>query len=155
MVDIAVLLGRSHRHDVFLAGGRYNDATKTTTSPETFAFLASRVYDLAVLGISAIDLVHGYMGPSDQHVALIHLIRRQSRRLMVVCDATKFDRTDSYSLLAFREVDQIVCDQAPPPAFMQKFKECGTATIFSPATGSPRRRSAPPAGGDVRVTEDG
>jgi DeoR/GlpR family transcriptional regulator of sugar metabolism len=133
MVEIAVLLGRNERHKVFLAGGLYNGATKATESPETFEFLASRVFDLAVLGISAIDLAHGYMGPTDQHVWLVHLIKRQSRRLMIVCDATKFGRTDSYNLLAFRDVDLIVTDQPPPPLFMQKLKEVGTTAIFSTA----------------------
>ena len=142
MVDIAVLLGHGDRHDVFLAGGQYSEQTKTMSSPETFEFLAARVFDLAVIGITAIDLEHGYMGPSDQHVSLTHLIRRQARRLMVVCDATKFGRSDSYRLLNFTEVDMVVTEQQPPSPFLQKLGDAGTAIVFP---GEAARRGQPPS----------
>jgi len=134
MLDIAQVLGRDGRHEVHLAGGRFDPPTHTVDGAETYRFLEARVFDLAVFGATAISEGHGVMGPTVSHVALADVFRRRARRRMVVVDSSKFGRTDRYALLGFAELDDVVTEQAPQTPYPELIARAGAALIFrSPA----------------------
>jgi DeoR/GlpR family transcriptional regulator of sugar metabolism len=87
--------------------------THTLVGPETLKMLERQVFDLAVCGTSAIDPVHGFLGPSEWHAAIGKTIAERARRLAFVADASKFGRTDAYVVQPLHKVDALATDRSP------------------------------------------
>jgi DeoR/GlpR family transcriptional regulator of sugar metabolism len=135
MLDIVQVLGRDGRHEIHLAGGQFDPPTHTVDGPETYRFLETRMFDLAVFGATAISEGQGVMGPTVSHVALADVFRRRAHRRMVVADSTKFGRTDRYALLGFDEINEVVTEQFPPLPFPKLIANAGATLV---CTGSPQ-----------------
>ncbi|PSH56480.1 hypothetical protein CU103_29175 [Phyllobacterium sophorae] len=127
--DVAAALASQGKHEVHLAGGLYDAPTRSVIGPEMLDFLRPRVFDLSIIGISGIELDHGFMGPTSSHVTQTSVIRKQSRRVMVVCDVTKFGIPGRYKILDFDQVDLVVTNELPEPAFVKRLSKAGTEVI--------------------------
>jgi DeoR/GlpR family transcriptional regulator of sugar metabolism len=115
MIDIALLFGTHENHTVNLTGGTYQRSTNSLTGDEQVAAIESRVFDLAFIGASAIDTKLGLLGPTSRHRRFSRALRSHARRLALLADSTKFNRSDHYTLLPWSEIDVLVTDLAPPP----------------------------------------
>jgi DeoR/GlpR family transcriptional regulator of sugar metabolism len=130
MVDIATTLGSASRFEVTLAGGRLNPATRTLVGPDMLAALERRVFDLAVCGASAVDPVHGFLGPSEWHAAIGAALTRRARRLAFVADASKFGRTDAHVVRPLVAGDAVASDAPPSPEFMAALAGAGVSLVL-------------------------
>jgi DeoR/GlpR family transcriptional regulator of sugar metabolism len=115
MIDIATMLATNGRGTVTLLGGVVNAATRTLTGANTLEALDRQVFDLAVCGASAIDPVHGVLGPTEWHAAIGAALARRARRLAFVADAGKFGRGDAYVVQPLGNIDALATDRRPPP----------------------------------------
>ncbi|MDX1054267.1 DeoR family transcriptional regulator [Sinorhizobium medicae] len=136
-IDVAATLVSEGRHEVFLSGGAFDGPTRSVVGPETTEFIKCRVFDLAIIGISAIELKYGFMGPTSAHIALTRVVRDQARQVMVVCDVTKFGRPGRYKLLDFSQVDVVVTNQRPAPEFAERLDLAGTRVVVPAAVDGP------------------
>lgn len=141
MIDIATALAGG-RCKVTLLGGVVNAATHTLTGPEMLAGLERRLFDLAVCGASAVDLSHGFLGPSEWHTAIGATLATRSRRLAFVCDASKLGRSDAHVVQALEAVEALATDQAPPPEFAAALDSAGVAVLLPDAPAAADRQDA-------------
>lgn len=116
MIDIATVLAGTGHCSVTLLGGVVKAATHTLVGPDVLRALDQRVFDLAVCGASAVDPVHGFLGPSAWHAAIGTTLAQRSHRLAFVVDATKFGRIDAHIVQPFNAVDALATDLPAPPA---------------------------------------
>lgn len=117
MIDIATVTAASGRCKVTLLGGEVNPSTHTVGGFEVLKSLESRLFDLCVLGVSAISPTHGILGPSMAHHVLVRTVCEHSHRVAIVTDGTKFRRRDAQVVLGFDEVDFIATNLPPPDDF--------------------------------------
>jgi DeoR/GlpR family transcriptional regulator of sugar metabolism len=117
---------------VTLLGGRLNPATRTVSGPETLGALERRVFDLAVCGVSAIDPVHGFLGPSEWHAAIGTVLAARARRLAYVAAATKFGRSDAHVVNRLAGVSALATDRPPPAQLAAALAGAGVALLLPP-----------------------
>ena len=130
MIDIATTLAAAGRCKVTLLGGVLKATTHTLVGADMIDAIDQRVFDLAVCGASAIDPVHGCLGPSDWHAAIGAALARRSRRLAFVVDASKFDRSDAHVVLPLGRVHTIATDRLPPEPMVDALRQGGVALLL-------------------------
>ncbi len=136
MVDIATMLAANGRCKVTLVGGVMNPVTRTLVGPQTLEALDRQVFDLAVSGASAIDPVHGVLGPSEWHAAIGAVLARRARRLAFAADAGKFGRSDAHVVQALHRVDTFATDRRPPPDIEDEIAAAGITLLLPSANDS-------------------
>jgi len=133
MIDIATMLAANGRCKVTLLGGVVNATTRTLTGANTLEALDRQVFDLAVCGASAIDPVHGVLGPSEWHAAIGAALAKRSRRLAFVADAGKFGRGDAYVVQPLGRIDTLATDRRPPPEIDEEIAAAGITLLVAVA----------------------
>ena len=135
-IDMALLLGVTGHHDAVLTGGTIRPPTRTLIGTDMLRHIESRVFDLAFVGTMAIDLEHGFLGPTEWHAYAHRVVRRQCRRVVVLADHTKFGAVSSFRIGGLDGVDTLITDRAPPAEFRAAFERLGTELIWPDATGT-------------------
>ena len=113
-IEIAETIARHSQQDVCLLGGSLRSRARTLIGPETIEMLERRVFDLACIGIAAIDPQDGFLEPTEWHAWLVRTLRRRAGRLAVLADHSKFRARSDFRVLDFEEVDVLVTDRTPP-----------------------------------------
>ena len=140
MIDIATVLAASGRCKVTLLGGVMKAPTRTLVGADTLKMLERQVFDLAVCGTSAIDAVHGFLGPSEWHAAIGATLAERARLLAFVADASKFDRGDAYVVQPLDGVDALATDQLPEGPLAEALSDADVRLML-PRTRAKRRQS--------------
>lgn len=130
MIDIALALGNGVQDDITLIGGRYFEQAHATGGFENLEMIARRRYDIAFVGLTAIDLHRGYLAPSEAHAASVRTIRQSSKKLVVLATASKFGAEAFFEVLKLHEVDVVVTDRAPASEFYVLLESNGTEVHF-------------------------
>jgi DeoR/GlpR family transcriptional regulator of sugar metabolism len=130
MIDIATTLATTGRCKVTLLGGTVNTATRTLIGPHMLEALDRHVFDLAACGASAIDPVHGVLGPSEWHAAIGAVLARRARRLAFVVNAGKFGRSDAHVVLPLSRIDTLATDRRPPPGIDEEIASAGITLLL-------------------------
>ncbi|WP_181592148.1 DeoR/GlpR family DNA-binding transcription regulator [Mesorhizobium atlanticum] len=130
MIDIATRLAVEVRFKVTLLGGVLKPTTRTLIGPDILNALDHQVFDLAVCGASSVDAVHGFLGPSEWHAAIGAKLTERARCLVVVADATKFNRSDAYVVLPLSRVAVLATDRAAPPDMAIALEEAGVRVLL-------------------------
>jgi DeoR/GlpR family transcriptional regulator of sugar metabolism len=130
MIDIATILAADGRCEARLLGGVLNAATRTLTGANTLEMLDRQVFDLAVCGASAIDVVHGVLGPTEWHAAIGTALAKRSRRLAFVADASKFGRGDAYVVQPIRNIDTFATDRRLPSEIDDEIAAAGITLLL-------------------------
>src|SRR5262245_32857915 len=133
MIDIATTLASGGRCQVTLLGGAVNANTRTLVGPAILEALDRRVFDLAACGASAIDAVHGVLGPTEWHAAIGAALAKRSRRLAFVADAGKFGRSDAHVVRPLDDVDALATDRRPPTEFDDELAAAGIDLLLPAA----------------------
>jgi len=127
-LDIALLIGRSPQHSVQVTGGSLRNNDNALVGYDTLAVARKYTFDLSLLGIAAID-EEGFMDFADEEAELRRVLVRQSRQTAIVADHGKFGRRARIRTLHFRDVQSLVTDRAPPPAFADAIQAAGVEII--------------------------
>ncbi|HTJ55996.1 MAG TPA: DeoR/GlpR family DNA-binding transcription regulator [Devosiaceae bacterium] len=140
MIDIALLLSGAPGFTVTLLGGHVNPATRAVGGYETFRALEQRLFDLSVLGCSALSTVHGFLGPTRAHAEFDSMVKSRSHRFAFAMDSAKFGRSDAHIVLPLRDVDAVATDSEPSSDFQTALAEAGVDLLLPPlSTGAPEK----------------
>jgi DeoR/GlpR family transcriptional regulator of sugar metabolism len=113
-----------------MLGGVVNPDTHSVGGYETLKSLETRLFDLCVLGCSAVSSVSGVLGPTKAHAVLVETIAGQSERTAFVMDSSKFGRRDGYVVRPLKRVDFVATDVEPSPEFAEAFSEAGVQVLL-------------------------
>ena len=87
-------------------------------------------YDLAFLGIAAIDLEQGFMDYEEDEAALRQVLIRQSHRSVVVlADDSKFGRKAYVRTAALSDVATLVTNRQPPEPYVVRLRQAGVELL--------------------------
>jgi DeoR family glycerol-3-phosphate regulon repressor len=116
-LDIATLLGKSGEHEVFVTGGtvRANDNALIGYAADEAA--RRHAFDIAFMGIAAIDAEHGLMDFAQDEAGLRRTLVRQARRNIILADHSKFGRRALIRTVELEAIQVLITDRAPPAAF--------------------------------------
>ncbi|GLS36531.1 D-beta-D-heptose 1-phosphate adenosyltransferase [Mesorhizobium tianshanense] len=138
MIDIATIVAASGRCTVTLLGGIVNPQTHTVGGHEVLKSLEDRLFDLTVMGTSAVSPVHGILGPTKYHNLLVTTLASRSHQTSFVMDSAKFGRRDAHLALPLSQVDFVATDSLPSGDIAAALEEAGV-TVLLPEGGHENR----------------
>jgi DeoR/GlpR family transcriptional regulator of sugar metabolism len=130
-LNIAQELSREPGIRLTCAGGEVHGDYYTLTGPVTERTLSMHYYDLAVIGVSGVSIERGFTVSSQANAASINIMLRNANRRIVVADHAKFGAISYVFLAHLADVDVIVTDASPPPAFRQHLERVGTEIVIA------------------------
>lgn len=123
--DVARTLATVNGNTVYMAGGELHGDNGAAFGPSAIEFVSSFAVKQAIISISAVDAVTGFM---DHHLAEAEFARqvlRCGQRRIVITDASKFSRTALVRVCGFDELDLLVCDEQPPAPIRERLAAAG------------------------------
>lgn len=138
MIKTAITLAASPTCTVSLLGGTVNPRNFAVGGHEVMRALEDRLFDMAVIGGSALNLDHGFLGPSRNHVELARVLALRSNSVTCVMDRGKIGRTDAHILLALDQVSAFATDGDLAPEDAEKLAQAGMRVVTPLDSGGQR-----------------
>lgn len=85
--------------------------------------------DRVFMGASAVDLEHGFMTEQVAEIPVDRALRRMAREVVVVIDATKFERLAAGFMFGLEAVGTIVTDDRVPAAMVEALRGQGVSVV--------------------------
>ncbi len=118
-INVANALTAGTMIETMIAGGAIRREDGGIVGGSTEDFIAQFKVDFAVIGGSAINLDGAILDFDQREVRVAQAIIRNSRRVILVADAMKFERNAPIRIADMKEIDYLVTDEPPPEALMR------------------------------------
>ena len=105
--------------NVMIAGGTVRPGDGGIVGETTAEFFAQFKADYAVIGVSAIDKDGTVLDYDIREVRVAKSIIKNARSVILVADATKFQREAPMRIGDIGEMDYFITDETPPQEFME------------------------------------
>lgn len=128
-LDIAVELAETAGLRVVCTGGDVQPRYHTLAGPVTERVLRLHFFDYAVIGVSGIDVRHGFTVNSQVEAATVNLLAEHARTVIVAADHSKFGCVAFASVLSETPPDQLATDSPVPAAYTRHFQTQGIRVI--------------------------
>jgi DeoR family glycerol-3-phosphate regulon repressor len=114
-INIVNIFAQSNNAEVWLAGGKVRNSDCAVIGKNTADFIKQFKVDYAVVGVSAIDNDGSLMDFDYEEVLVSKAIFEHCRKLILVADNFKFDRTAPMLIGNISEIDTLVTNIQPSP----------------------------------------
>jgi DeoR family glycerol-3-phosphate regulon repressor len=128
-LDIARLLASAGLSQVSVTGGDVRGSDNALVGHATIASVRGRLFDIAFMGIAAVDLDHGFMDYGTEESVLRQTLVNHARRCVMLADSSKFGRSARLRTFAIEEVRTLITDRRPPAAFADRFAAVGMEVL--------------------------
>jgi len=114
-INIVSIFAHSNDAKVWLAGGKVRKSDSAVVGEDPTYFIKQFKVDYAVVGVSAIDNDGLLMDFDQREVMVSRAIFERSRKLILVADDIKFERTAPMVIGNISEIDILVTNNQPSP----------------------------------------
>lgn len=135
-LNVAVRAASNPEFEVIVAGGVVRNRDLGIVGEPTIDLIGQFKLDFGIIGISGIDADGSLLDFDYREVRVAQAIIRNSRRVFLVADHTKFGRGAMVRLGSLDQVDAVFTDQAPPPPFNDVLARHDVAVYAAPAGAS-------------------
>ncbi|HWK45077.1 MAG TPA: DeoR/GlpR family DNA-binding transcription regulator [Stellaceae bacterium] len=133
-LNVATELHRNAAIDVIVAGGSVRASDGGIVGANTVEVIRQFRVDTAVIGTSAIDTDGTLLDFDIREVDVSRAIIENARRVILVTDSSKFERSAPVRIATLAEIDVLVTDQLPPGPIADLCQQHGVEVI---ETGGP------------------
>jgi len=128
-INVANILRSHPENQVIIASGVVRHADGGIVGDAAVEFIRRFKVDYAVVGASAIETDGDLMDYDYREVSVARSIMENARKVILVADATKFERTAPVRIAPISHVDVFVTDRLPNPAFRRLLDEAGVRLV--------------------------
>jgi len=121
-INVINILNGTPRKELILAGGVVRQGDGGIVGEAAVAFIRQFKADIAVIGASAIDDDGAILDFDQREVSVARAILESARKVILVADHLKFERTAPMRICDLDRIDIFVTDRTPPAAFMRACK---------------------------------
>ncbi len=132
-MNVANILAGFPDCEVIVAGGSLRRSDGGLTGTMTVDTILQFKFDLAVIGCSALDDEGDLLDFDIQEVGVSRTILQQARRVFLVADHSKFQRTAPARIASLREIDTFFTDRPIAPRLAASCRDWGTELVIAPA----------------------
>ena len=126
-LNVAAILCGNPDCEVIVAGGVVRPRDRGIVGEATVDFIRQFKVDIAVIGISGIE-VDGSLRDFDyREVKVAQTIVKQAREVWLTADGSKFNRPAMVEMASLSQIDRLFTDQAPPEPFPALLAEAGVS----------------------------
>ncbi|MBH10931.1 MAG: DeoR family transcriptional regulator [Candidatus Marinimicrobia bacterium] len=118
-VNITNALIGSESKELILAGGVIRQSDGDIIGESTVEFISQFKSDFAIIGASAIDKDGSILDYDSREVSVARSILNNSRKKILVCDNSKFEKTAPHRICEIGEIDIFITDLNPPTTFRE------------------------------------
>jgi len=119
-LDIIEVLCGFGLPNVVAVGGNLSTSYRAFMGPDPQAIVAQHLFDIAFVGIGAVDYRLGFMDLGPDEAALRRLLRKHSKQCVMLADSSKFGRQGSICTYELGDVDVLITDAPIRADFAQK-----------------------------------
>ena len=130
-LNIALELSREPGIRVTCAGGDVHGDYFTLTGPLTERTFNAHYYDVAVVGVSGIDISAGLTVNSQLNAVIIDVMLRHANKKIVVADSSKFGVISYAHLAPLGSIDVLVTERMPDRAIQEHLRAVSTELIIA------------------------
>ncbi|MGW0843852.1 DeoR/GlpR family DNA-binding transcription regulator [Streptomyces sp. NPDC002787] len=128
-LNIASELAVRPQFKIVVTGGVARAQSYELVGPLADGVLGQITLDLAVLGVVALDVVHGAAAHDEAEAAVDRLLCERAERVVVAADSSKLGRRAFARICATGAVDTLVTDTAAAPETVRRFEEAGVRVV--------------------------
>ncbi|MBZ3901725.1 DeoR/GlpR family DNA-binding transcription regulator [Streptomyces griseiscabiei] len=128
-LNIACELAVRPQFKIVVTGGVARAQSYELVGPLAGGVLDRITLDVAVLGVVALDVVHGAAAHDEAEAAVNRLLCERARRVVVAADSSKLGQRAFAWICATESVDTLVTDSAAAPETVRRFEEAGVRVI--------------------------
>lgn len=118
-------------NNVHLIGGRIRPITRAVVGDLTVMEFEKLRTDYAVLGTNGLSLGHGCSTPDPSEAAVKSAMVRGTRKVIVLCDSSKFGRDFLVTFAALDQVDTIITDSGIDPHHIDALNAKGIEVVVA------------------------
>lgn len=118
-LDIGLLLTQHSANQVLMTPGDIRRNDNALIGPHTLAFAGGFHYDIAFMGIGAVDVELGLMDYEEPEAHLRRILTAHCRRSVILADDAKFGHRTFINTLPFSAVDTLVSNRPPSAEFVR------------------------------------
>jgi len=130
-LNIANILSANHSCEIILAGGILRRADGGIVGGMTVEMVKQFKFDFSVLGCSAIDSDGDLLDFDGQEVMVSGTAIKRSRKIMVLADQLKFQRTAPLKICSLGEADFLFTDATLSKNLMANCESWGTEVVMA------------------------
>jgi DeoR family glycerol-3-phosphate regulon repressor len=124
-LHVAGILSENASFSIVMTGGRLRNRDGAVTGQPTLALLEQYRVDIGIIGISGIDQDGGLFDFDADEVLCTQAIMRNSRRVFLVTDHSKFGRSSLVKVGNISQISALYTDAPPPGPICCTMREHG------------------------------
>lgn len=125
----ALLLSQTNNIKIYLAGGRIQNHSNSITGTDTIDYISRIHADITLVSCSGVNLSAGFTDADIEQSKLKRQMKKNSNKIAMLCDSSKFDKTFMCVDFSFDEIDYLVTDKTPPAEYVEKLKAANVKLI--------------------------
>ena len=115
----ATILSSTDNVKIYIAGGLVSNHSNSISGTDTMDYISRIHADIAILSCTGISLETGVNDASIEQAKLKQRMRKNSTKVAILADSTKFGKTFMCHDFDFDEIDYLITEKIPPIEFVE------------------------------------
>ena len=116
----ALLLSQTDNVKIYIAGGQIQNHSNSIIGSDTMDYISRIHSDISFVSCSGVTIENGFTDSSIEQAKLKQQMRKNSAKLAMLCDSTKFGKTFLCTDFNFDDIDYLITDKMPSQEFLNK-----------------------------------
>lgn len=116
----AMLLSQTNNVKIYIAGGQIQNHSNSIVGTDTLSYISRMHADISLISCSGVTPTNGFTDSSIEQANLKRQMRKNSSKVAMLCDSTKFGKTFLCTDFMFDEIDYFITDKTPPNELLEK-----------------------------------
>ena len=116
----ALLLSQTNNIKIYIAGGQVQNHSNSIIGSDTIDYISRIHADISLISCSGLDLANGITEASIEQAKIKQQMRKNSNKLAILCDSTKFNKVFLCKDFNFDEIDYLITEKTPPIEYVEK-----------------------------------
>ena len=119
----ALLLSQTDNVKIYIAGGQIQNHSNSIIGSDTMDYIKRIHCDISFISCSGVTIENGFTDSSIEQAKLKQQMRKNSNKLAMLCDSTKFGKTYLCTDFNFDDIDYLITDKMPSQDFLNKIAQ--------------------------------
>ncbi len=115
---------------IISTGGNVRSRTQSLQGESVSRAMEDYFLDICILSCRSLDLENGIYEGDEEEANFKNVMVDHSRRVIIVADHTKFDKTSLIRTLSYDRVDVLVTDQKPSDEWLDRMKDKNVRVLY-------------------------
>jgi len=127
---IARIIGSANESTrIYLLGGSYHEDNRQTCGAMALNQLDGFHGNLAIVTVGAVSTNGGVMDYNFDEAAIASAMIARSERVIILADASKFDRVAPFVVASFEQIDVLVSDRTPQGDLAERLNQAAVEVL--------------------------